>query len=114
MWEDDPAQGPRRIARSDSGEVRIGSASHSFDLSRDIGMVFQQALLLKWRRVLQNVLLPAEILGLPMRESRERARDLLAMVGLSGFEAKYPYELRGACSNARQSLVRWFTTRSLC
>jgi NitT/TauT family transport system ATP-binding protein len=79
----------------DSGEVRIGSAAHPFDPSRDIGMVFQQALLLKWRRVLQNVLLPAEILGLPMRESRERARDLLAMVGLSGCEEKYPYELSG-------------------
>lgn len=79
----------------DSGEVRIGSASHPFDPSRDIGMVFQQALLLKWRRILDNVTLPAEILGLPVRESRERARDLLAMVGLSGFEDKYPYELSG-------------------
>jgi len=79
----------------DSGEVRIGSATHPFDPSRDIGMVFQQALLLKWRRVLQNVLLPAEILGLPAHESRDRARELLAMVGLSGFEDKYPYELSG-------------------
>jgi NitT/TauT family transport system ATP-binding protein len=79
----------------DSGAVHIGSASNPFDRSRDVGMVFQQALLLKWRRVLQNVLLPAEILGLPMRESRERARDLLAMVGLSGFEDNYPYELSG-------------------
>jgi NitT/TauT family transport system ATP-binding protein len=79
----------------DSGEVQIGSAAHPFDPSRDIGMVFQQALLLKWRRVLQNVMLPAEILGLPIRASRERALGLLAMVGLSGFEDKYPYELSG-------------------
>jgi NitT/TauT family transport system ATP-binding protein len=79
----------------DSGEVRIGSPPHPFDPSRDIGMVFQQALLLKWRRVLQNVLLPAEILGLPIRESRERAHELLAMVGLKGSEDKYPYELSG-------------------
>ena len=79
----------------DSGEQRIGSASNPFDPSRDIGMVFQQPLLLKWRRVLQNVLLPAEILGLPVRESRERARDLLAVVGLTGCEDKYPYELSG-------------------
>jgi NitT/TauT family transport system ATP-binding protein len=79
----------------DSGEAHIGSAAHPFDPSRDIGMVFQQALLLKWRRVLQNVLLPAEILGLPIRESRERARELLAMVGLLGSEDKYPYELSG-------------------
>jgi NitT/TauT family transport system ATP-binding protein len=79
----------------DSGEVRIGSAAHPFDPSRDIGMVFQQPLLLKWRRVLANVMLPAEILGLPLRESRERARELLQMVGLSGSEDKYPYELSG-------------------
>jgi NitT/TauT family transport system ATP-binding protein len=79
----------------DSGEVHIGSPEHPFDPSRDVGMVFQQALLLKWRRVLQNVMLPAEILGLPMGESRERARELLAMVGLTGFEDKYPYELSG-------------------
>ena len=58
-------------------------------------MVFQQALLLKWRRILDNVLLPAEILGLPMKPARDRARDLLAMVGLAGFEQKYPYELSG-------------------
>ena len=79
----------------DLGEIHIGSPAHPFNPSRDIGMVFQQALLLKWRRVLQNVLLPAEILGLPMRESRERAHELLAMVGLKGSEDKYPYELSG-------------------
>jgi NitT/TauT family transport system ATP-binding protein len=79
----------------DGGTVRIGSASNPFDPSRDIGMVFQQALLLKWRRIIDNVLLPAEILGLPRRESRDRARDLLALVGLSGYEDKYPYELSG-------------------
>ena len=58
-------------------------------------MVFQQPLLLKWRRVIDNVLLPAEILGLPLPQSRERARDLLALVGLQGAEDKYPYELSG-------------------
>ena len=79
----------------DAGEVRIGSAAQPFDPSRDIGMVFQQPLLLKWRRVLDNVLLPAEILGLPLAASRERARDLLALVGLRDAEAKYPYELSG-------------------
>jgi len=79
----------------DGGDVRIGSAEEPFNPSRDVGMVFQQPLLLKWRRILENVLLPAEILGLPMKASRERARDLLAMVRLEGFEASYPYELSG-------------------
>jgi NitT/TauT family transport system ATP-binding protein len=79
----------------DGGELRIGSPSHPFDPSKDVGMVFQAPLLLKWRRILENVLLPAEILGLPMAQSRSRARDLLALVGLAGNEAKYPYELSG-------------------
>ena len=79
----------------DSGEVRIGSATHPFNPARDIGMVFQAPLLLKWRRILDNVLLPAEILGLPMDQARERARELMAMVGLQGYEDKYPYELSG-------------------
>lgn len=77
------------------GTVQIGSDSVPFDPRRDVGMVFQQPLLLKWRRVLDNVLLPAEILGLPLGESRERARHLLDMVGLNGFESNYPYELSG-------------------
>src|SRR5882757_7211356 len=79
----------------DSGTVRIGSTEQPFDPSRDIGMVFQQPLLLKWRRIIDNVLLPAEILGLPVAASRERARDLIALVGLRGAEEKYPYELSG-------------------
>ena len=79
----------------DSGTVRIGSATEQFDPARDIGMVFQQPLLLKWRRILDNVLLPAEIMGLPRAASVERAKDLLALVGLRGHEDKYPYELSG-------------------
>jgi NitT/TauT family transport system ATP-binding protein len=79
----------------DGGELRIGSLAHPFDPSRDVGMVFQAPLLLKWRRILDNVLLPAEILGLPRDESLERARGLLALVGLAGYEDKYPYELSG-------------------
>src|SRR5918992_1678610 len=73
----------------DGGEVRMGSAKHPFDPSRDVGMVFQAPLLLNWRRVLENVLLPAEILGLPAKTARERGRDLLNLVGLQGYEDKY-------------------------
>jgi NitT/TauT family transport system ATP-binding protein len=83
------------LHKHDQGTVQIGSRSHPFDPARDIGMVFQAPLLLKWRRILDNVLLPAELLGLPMAAARERARDLLALVGLSGYEDKYPYELSG-------------------
>jgi NitT/TauT family transport system ATP-binding protein len=79
----------------DSGEAQIGSPSHPFDPARDIGMVFQQPLLLKWRTVLENVLLPAEILKLNPKQTEARAHELLQMVGLAGFETKYPYELSG-------------------
>jgi NitT/TauT family transport system ATP-binding protein len=79
----------------DGGELRMGSATHPFDPARDVGMVFQAPLLLKWRRILENVLLPAEILGLPAGESREHAHELLNLVGLQGYEGKYPYELSG-------------------
>ena len=79
----------------DGGELKMGSATHAFNPARDVGMVFQAPLLLKWRRVLENVLLPAEILGLPYKESMERAKQLLALVGLTGYEQKYPYELSG-------------------
>ena len=79
----------------DGGTVEIGDAGHPFTPGRDVGMVFQQPLLLKWRTVIGNVLLPAEILGLPMKAARERARDLLRLVGLEGFEDKRPWELSG-------------------
>ena len=83
------------LYQHDAGTVSIGGNGGTFDPGRDVGMVFQQALLLKWRKILENVLLPSEILGLPLKESRERARDLLDMVGLSGFEDSYPYQLSG-------------------
>jgi len=93
------------LLQADDGIVQIGSDEVPFDPGRDVGMVFQQALLLKWRRIVDNVLLPAEILGLPMKASRERARDLLDMVGLSGFADHYPYELSGGMQQ-RASIAR--------
>ena len=75
--------------------------------ARDIGMVFQQALLLKWRTILDNVLLPAEIVGLPMKAARARARDLLNLVGLAGYEDKYPQQLSGGMQQ-RTAIARAF------
>lgn len=87
--------------------MRSGGESR-FDPGRDVGMVFQQAQLLEWRTVLENVLLPAEILKLPPAASRERARALLAMVGLEGFEDKYPPELSGGMQQ-RAAIARAMT-----
>ena len=70
------AEDPGRPAcRTTAATVRIGSATHPFDPARDIGMVFQAPLLLKWRRILDNVLLPAETArAADGRGARARAR----------------------------------------
>jgi NitT/TauT family transport system ATP-binding protein len=61
----------------------------------NLGIVFQDAVLLDWRRVLDNLLLQIEVRHLDKRAYRERALQLLETVGLTGFEQKYPYELSG-------------------
>jgi NitT/TauT family transport system ATP-binding protein len=63
--------------------------------TRDVGIVFQDANLLPWRTVLSNVLLPAQVLKLNMVQATERAHWLIDLVGLTGFENKYPLELSG-------------------
>ena len=61
----------------------------------DVGFVFQQAVLLPWRTVLDNVLFSVEMLGLDPRAYRQAAGDLLEFTGLGGFGTKYPRELSG-------------------
>ncbi len=63
--------------------------------TRQLGVVFQEALLLPWRNVLQNIMVPVEIQGLDRSTFEASARQLLRLVGLSGFEQKYPRELSG-------------------
>jgi len=63
--------------------------------SRDIGVVFQDPHLFPWRTVLDNVLLPAHVLRLPADAARRRARELIELVGLTGFEDRFPHELSG-------------------
>jgi NitT/TauT family transport system ATP-binding protein len=62
---------------------------------RKIGIVFQVPALMRWRTAIDNVMLPAEILRLDAAESRRRAGDLMRLVGLADFTAKYPNELSG-------------------
>jgi NitT/TauT family transport system ATP-binding protein len=71
----------------------------------DIGIVFQSPVLLEWRTALQNVMLQAEAKKLDRTAAEARARDLLASVGLAGFEDKYPHELSGGMRQ-RVSLCR--------
>jgi NitT/TauT family transport system ATP-binding protein len=62
---------------------------------RDIGEVFQSPVLFPWRSVLDNVLLPVDVQRLGRDRLRSRALELLALVGLQGFEHRYPWELSG-------------------
>jgi NitT/TauT family transport system ATP-binding protein len=71
----------------------------------DIGIVFQSPVLLEWRTALGNVMLQAEAKKLERTGAERRARELLASVGLAGFEHKYPHELSGGMRQ-RVSLCR--------
>jgi NitT/TauT family transport system ATP-binding protein len=72
---------------------------------RDIGVVFQSPVLFPWRSVLGNVLLPVDVQQLGREQMTQRAMDLLALVGLTGFEHRYPWELSGGMQQ-RVALVR--------
>ncbi len=82
------------LHRASAGRVTVAGTPVTAP-RRDIGIVFQNPILLPWRTVMQNVLLPAEVQGIARKKARERARGLLAMVGLAEFENKYPMELSG-------------------
>jgi NitT/TauT family transport system ATP-binding protein len=62
---------------------------------RDIGVVFQSPVLLPWRSILDNVLLPIDVQRLGRDGHLKVAMDLLSLVGLEGFERRYPWELSG-------------------
>ena len=71
----------------------------------DVGIVFQDPVLLLWRNVLENTMLPAEILGLDVKKTLPRAHELIRLVGLDGFEDKYPHELSGGMRQ-RNAIIR--------
>jgi NitT/TauT family transport system ATP-binding protein len=70
-----------------------------------IGMVFQEESTFPWRNVVDNVAFPLEIAGMPKRERIDRARHFVSMVGLDGFEKRYPAELSGGMRQ-RVSMAR--------
>jgi NitT/TauT family transport system ATP-binding protein len=77
-----------------SGTVAVGGTAVT-EPREDTGIVFQAPTLLPWASILDNVLFPLDMMGKLDAAGRARARDLLALVGLSGFEGTYPRELSG-------------------
>jgi len=71
----------------------------------NVGIVFQNALLLPWRNILSNVMLPIDMKRLPRQEYLDRAKALLKLVGLEGFEKKLPWQLSGGMQQ-RASICR--------
>ena len=72
---------------------------------KSIGMVFQEESTFPWRTVTDNVAFPLELVGMPKKERIERARHFIKLVGLDGFENRYPGELSGGMRQ-RVSLAR--------
>jgi NitT/TauT family transport system ATP-binding protein len=72
---------------------------------KSIGMVFQEESTFPWRNVIDNVAFPLELVGMPKAHRIERARHFIALVGLEGFENRYPGELSGGMRQ-RVSLAR--------
>ncbi len=88
------------------GEITVNGVSpREARLARAYGYVFQAPALFAWRNVLRNVTLPLEIMGLAREECLRRAAKYLEMVGLNGFERKFPWQLSGGMQQ-RVSIAR--------
>ena len=72
---------------------------------KDVGMVFQNPVLLPWKTILENILLPVQIRNQPLASFTGRAMELIALVGLEGFHNRYPHELSGGMQQ-RAAIVR--------
>ncbi|WP_432278346.1 ABC transporter ATP-binding protein [Nocardia carnea] len=88
--------------QASTGSVEVGTGH--------LGYVFQEATLLSWRTVLQNVELPAELAGVARGERRAAAREAIERVGLAGFEKHKPAQLSGGM-RMRASIARALTLR---
>ena len=82
------------LIKPTSGTVTINGSSVK-EPRQDTGIVFQTPVLLPWATILDNILFPLKILDQDIETGIEKAHYLLQMVGLKGFEAKYPRELSG-------------------
>lgn len=82
------------LIKPDKGDVLFNHGALNGQHKR-VGIMFQSPLLLPWRTVLKNILLPIEIMGEDTSRYMKRALDLIEMTGLKNFENSYPWELSG-------------------
>jgi NitT/TauT family transport system ATP-binding protein len=94
------------LERPTEGSITVnGVTPEEARLQRAYGYVFQAPALYPWRTVIRNVTLPLEIIGLDRRDREARAVKYLDMVGLNGFERKFPWQLSGGMQQ-RVSIAR--------
>jgi NitT/TauT family transport system ATP-binding protein len=92
------------LLKATEGTVTFGGETIT-EPSRQIGMMFQQAVMFPWRTTLDNVLLPVEIFGESKKQYKAKAEELLSMVGISEFAGSYPWQLSGGMQQ-RAALCR--------
>jgi NitT/TauT family transport system ATP-binding protein len=89
-----------------SGTLLVnGMSAEQARLARSYGYVFQSPALFPWRTIEKNLKLPLEVMGFSEHEQRQRVRDYLALVNLTGFERKFPWQLSGGMQQ-RVSIAR--------
>jgi len=94
------------LEKPTAGSIRVnGVTPEEARRARAYGYVFQAAALYPWRTIEKNVALPLEISGYSREEQRERVARTLALVNLTGFEKKYPWQLSGGMQQ-RASIAR--------
>jgi ABC-type nitrate/sulfonate/bicarbonate transport system ATPase subunit len=96
------------LLEPDDGEICIDGETRKQRTGR-VGYMPQRDLLLPWRSVLDNVILPQELLGIPTKNARAKAEELLPLFGLAEFRAAYPSELSGGMRQ-RAALLRTMLT----
>jgi NitT/TauT family transport system ATP-binding protein len=94
------------LERPTAGRIRVnGTSAEAARLARAYGYVFQAPALYPWRSIARNVALPLEIMGIDRAERRRRIERNLALVNLTGFERKFPWQLSGGMQQ-RASIAR--------
>jgi NitT/TauT family transport system ATP-binding protein len=93
------------LDRADHGSVTLHGEPVTRPRPQDVGYVFQQPVLLPWRRIIDNIMLPTRLMRKPVSGYRERAHELLELVGLAGFERRFPHQLSGGMQQ-RAAIVR--------